>query len=225
MWVPVGRRLKVMLVDGELPDPLLQNRLQDLVGRCPHAELLRVRSLAVVKNRMPALSDPKAQEEFFLQVTKGWRPDVIIFDTRTAIFKHDTNNAEQLLTANEFLTRPRAEGFAVILAHHAGKNNTTRGRTDNDDITDLIMQLNKRPGWQPGTGLEFLLAFEKVRYGNRLEGFEAKYKDGTWQRLDHTAEVIQALLQARIDQARIDRGGCGGVRARQIQGAADWRRG
>ena len=95
--------------------------------------------------------------------------------------------------------RLRAEGFAVIMTHHAGKNGTQRGRTDNDDITDLIVQLKARDGWTPGDGLEFALGLEKVRYGDRLEGFEAKWSvAGGWERLALSDNaVVQALMEGK----------------------------
>ena len=195
---------RVLLIDGELPKPLLQKRLKTLVG--PNAKgLLRVRHLGTVGNYMPALAAPDAQEKFFQSVTKGWRPDVIVFDTRTAIFKHDTNDQGQLLTVNEFLIRLRSEGFAIILAHHAGKNGTQRGRTDNDDITDLILQLNQVKGWTPGDGLAFDLSFEKIRHGDKLQGFEAAFRDGQWERVEEkvakenplTAEVLGLHLKGK----------------------------
>lgn len=187
---------RVLLVDGELPERLLQSRLRDLVGTGTSG-LFRVRSLAQAKNHhMPALATEAAQTEFCQHLT-AWRPDVIIFDTRTAVFKHDTNEAGQLLAVNEFLMRLRAEGFAIILTHHAGKNGTQRGRTDNDDITDLIVKLKQRKGWVPGSGLEFTLAFEKVRYGDRLEGFDASWSpDGGWKELhDRDAEAVNELMK------------------------------
>lgn len=98
---------RVLLVDGELPSRLLQSRLRRLVGSSANGRL-RVRSLKKVKNRMPALVSAVEQQKFFAGL-KMWRPDVIVFDTRTAIFKHDTNNAEQLMSVNEFLMQLRAE--------------------------------------------------------------------------------------------------------------------
>jgi hypothetical protein len=187
---------RVLLVDGELPKRLLQSRLRSLVGK-QTGGLFRVRSLAKVKNGyMPALADRGVQEQF-VAALKGWRPNVIIFDTRTAIFQHDTNDAEQLMLVNQFLIRLRAEGYTVILTHHAGKNGSQRGRTDNDDPLDLIIQLNKRDGWTPGAGLEFSLAFEKVRYGDRLEGFDARYTtESGWERLEPSENrIVQALLE------------------------------
>jgi len=168
---------RVLLVDGELPKRLLQSRLRSLVGK-QTGGLFRVRSLAKVKNGyMPALADRGVQEQF-VAALKGWRPSVIIFDTRTAIFQHDTNDAEQLMLVNQFLIRLRAEGYTVILTHHAGKNGSQRGRTDNDDPLDLIIQLNKRDGWTP-------------------EGFDARYTaESGWERLEPSENrIVQSLLE------------------------------
>jgi putative DNA primase/helicase len=128
---------------------------------------------------------------------RAWRPDVIIFDTKSSVFKHDTNDQQQLLVVNEFLIQLRAQGYAVILTHHAGKNGSQRGRTDNDDILDLVIQLKARDGWSPGDGLEFALEFEKNRYGDKLECFDAKWsREKGWERLvDRDSEVVGLALK------------------------------
>ena len=193
---------RVLLVDGELPARLLQKRLKQFVGPMP-SNMLRVRSLKKVKNRMPALASP-AEQHKFMQGLKSWRPDVIIFDTRTAVFKHDTNNAEQLMVVNEFLMQLRAEGYAVILTHHAGKNNKQRGRTDNDDPLDLSIQLNKVANAGGGC-VEFEVAFEKVRYGDKLEGFDAKWTPAAgWERNTRDAQIVGLLLKGKAYREIID---------------------
>lgn len=108
------------------------------------------------------------------------------------------------MVVNEFLMRLRAEGYLVILAHHAGKNGTQRGRTDNDDPLDLAIQLNALKGFDPGCGaLGFELAFEKVRYGDRLKPFAATYSIGTgWQLVERAADKATADREAKIPEAR-----------------------
>jgi hypothetical protein len=185
---------KVLLVDGELPERLLQQRLKSLVGPGTKGNF-RVRSLAQVpEGYMAPLAGRDQQKEFLAQLN-AWTPDVIIFDTKTAIFKHDTNAQDQLLAVNEFLIRLRSLGRTVLTVHHAGKNGTQRGRTDNDDIADLIVKLSARRDWAPGMGLEFSLDFEKVRYGDKLEGFDAAWdpKEG-WHRLENVDKEIVGLL-------------------------------
>ena len=187
---------RVLLVDGELPSRLLQSRLKSLVGAGTGGNF-RVRSLAqTADGYMPPLADPKQQAEF-IEMMKTWDPQVIIFDTKTAIFKHDTNEQAALLAVNEFFIKLRTKGKTVITLHHAGKNGTQRGRTDNDDITDLIIKLSARRDWAPGMGLEFSLDFEKVRYGDRLEGFDAKWStEKGWEKVENVdKEIVGALLR------------------------------
>jgi transposase len=185
---------RVLLVDGELPKKLLQTRLKDLVGPLP-AGYLRVRGLSKTKDSYMAPLADKDEQTKFLARLKAWKPDVIVFDTKTAVFKHDTNDQPQLLAVNEFLMKLRAEGFAVITTHHEGKNGSQRGRTDNDDITDLIIRLAAPKDWTPGDGMQFNLGFEKVRYGDRLEGFGAKWtKASGWEFLETDANLVLGLL-------------------------------
>jgi hypothetical protein len=191
---------RVLLVDGELPAGLLQERLKKQVGDTAPGSLM-VRSIARLPgHRMPPLSHTEEQK-LFLEYVERSRPDVIIFDTRTAVFKHDTNDQGQLLAVNDFLIQLRSYGFCVLITHHAGKNGTQRGRTDNDDDLDLIMKLDKREGWEPGMGLEFKLAFEKIRYGDRLQPFDARLdRLSGWQLIGKGSineRVVKALMAGR----------------------------
>jgi putative DNA primase/helicase len=187
---------RVLLVDGEMPKALLQSRLNNLVGPVPTG-LLRVRSLSQTPMSYMAPMSTKTEQVAFMNRLRAWRPDVIIFDTKSSVFKHDTNDQQQLLVVNEFLIQLRAQGYAVILTHHAGKNGSQRGRTDNDDILDLVIQLKARDGWSPGDGLEFALEFEKNRYGDKLECFDAKWsREKGWERLvDRDSEVVGLALK------------------------------
>jgi hypothetical protein len=145
--------LKVLLVDGELPSVQLQERLREFAGDS-YDGLLRILSPELMRNSkaFPILSRPEDQEKFIRRV-EAFGPDVIVFDTLSSCFKMDTNDADQWTIVNDFLRRLRFMGHCVLLVHHAGKNNTQRGRTDGDDNLDVSIQLQPRQGWQPGDGL------------------------------------------------------------------------
>ena len=92
---------RVLLVDGELPKALLQQRLNSLVGPVAPG-LLRVRGLAQTKRSyMAPLAHPPEQDAFMARLS-SWRPDVIVFDTKTAVFKHNrtTNRSSWRLTSS-----------------------------------------------------------------------------------------------------------------------------
>ncbi len=152
------------------------------------------------------------------------RPDVIIFDTRTAVFGYDTNDTSQTQSVNQFLTSLRRAGFAVIVTHHAGKNGTQRGRTDGDDPLDLIIKLSPREGWKPGDGLQFKLDYEKVRRGDRLESLEAQYVNGTWANVknDFYEKVLSRLYEGNgeatiADELKTSRAKVRGVKVLAIE--------
>jgi len=64
------------------------------------------------------------------------------------------------------------------------------------DLSGIAELQGIRPS---GDGLEFALGFEKVRYGDRLEGFEAKWSAaGGWERLALSDNaVVQALMEGK----------------------------
>jgi len=163
---------RVLLVDGELPAEQLQQRIREQVG--PTEGLLRIISPErLPHNTLPALSDKAAQDWLLSQIAMT-EPDVIVFDTLTACFRFDTNDPDSWLAVNQFLIRLRMQGLCVLLAHHAGKNGTQRGRTDAEDNCDLVVKLEAPQGWQPGDGADFHVQYDKVRAGDRLTPFRAK---------------------------------------------------
>lgn len=197
-----NQRAEVVLVDGELPLIQLQERLREFTGS-NYDGRLRILSpeLLPAGNGFPILSKPEDQERFIGQI--GASPKVIVFDTLSSIFKFDTNDADQWTVVNDFLRRLRFAGHCVILVHHAGKNNTQRGRTDGDDHLDVSIQLHPRANWQPGNGLQFEWKYEKVRHGAYLPGFEAAYDKGWAVVEDDRAAEVMALAKDGKTQREI----------------------
>jgi hypothetical protein len=163
---------RVLLVDGELPTEQLQERIRQQIGDTKG--LLRVISPERLPGHtLPALSTLSAQDWLFSQIDKV-RPDIIVFDTLTACFRFDTNDADNWLNVNQFLIRLRMMGQCVLITHHPGKSGSQRGRTDAEDNADLVVKLNAPDGWMPGDGAHFKVIYDKVRAGDRLAPFEAK---------------------------------------------------
>lgn len=188
---------KVLIADGELPDIQLQERVIKLIGNS--GGLLKLMSPdRMPKHIFPSLSDPGWQAEF-LKRAEELKPDVIVFDTLTACFRFDTNDADVWLLVNQFFIALRIKGYCVIVVHHAGKSGSQRGRTDGDDNLDLSIKLDAPKGWAPGDGLEIIVSYEKVRAGGDLPGFQAKYDNdsGKWNtEVDEEGnEVVRMLLQ------------------------------
>jgi hypothetical protein len=196
--------LRVVLVDGELPKSQLQERLREFTGD-EYGGRLKIISPELMKNEkaFPVLSVPDQQEKFFRQI-EAFEPQVIVFDTLSSIFRFDTNDTNDWGSVNDFLRRLRFAGYCVLIVHHAGKNNTQRGRTDGDDHLDVAIQLEKRSNWTPGDGLQFEWKYEKVRHGAWLAGFEAGYdkKTQSWALLedDRTARVMEMAAKGETER-------------------------
>lgn len=215
---------RVLLVDGELPSHLLQARLKKHVGQLP-AGSLQLRAVATLKShRLPSLARTDVQQRFLADLAKCERPDVIVFDTRTACFKYDTNDQPSIQSVNDFLIGLRSQGYTVILVHHAGKNGTARGRTDNDDDTDLVIKLDAVEGWHHGRGLAVAVSYEKVRYGDQLEPFEARLDKPTGKWLmyapgellrEQVVDLLKAGMGVKAIAARLK------VRDSRVSAAAE----
>ncbi|HKV79542.1 MAG TPA: AAA family ATPase [Candidatus Sulfotelmatobacter sp.] len=194
---------RTLLVDAELPAVQLQERLREFTG-APKG-MLRILSPELMPNpkQFPVLSDPPQQAAFLDQIEE-FGPSVIIFDTLTRVFKFDSNDADAWIAVNDFLLDLRFRGYCVVLIHHAGKNGTQRGLTMGDDNLDVAIQLDKRYGWLPGDGLQFVWKYEKVRHGGHLPEFEAEYNTDTrtWEmgQDDRTAEVIEMASKGKTQR-------------------------
>ena len=193
----------VLLVDGELPAAQIQERLREFVGEDKGGEL-RIWSpeFAAFPNFGEWVYTGK-QLHPLDRALKHLAPRVIIFDTLTRCFRFDTNDQAACLQVNDSLVALRQKGICTIVVHHAGKNQTQRGRTDLDDNLDVSVKLDKPYAWQPGDGLAFKWSYEKVRHGGRLLDFEAEYQGGLWRLTndDREAEVIEMHRGGRSTRA------------------------
>jgi AAA domain len=194
--------LRCLLVDAELPKVQLQERLQEFTGESRGK--LKIISPELMRNpkEFPVLSKESDQRRFLRHI-ETFRPDVIVFDTLTRIFKFDTNDPDAWTVVNDFLLDLRFRGYCTLLIHHAGKNNTQRGLTMGDDNLDISAQLEAPYGWAPGDGLAFKWVYTKTRHGGNLPGFEAKYVDGKWSVSDDELMEVVKLAKSGLKQRAI----------------------
>jgi putative DNA primase/helicase len=193
--------MKVLHCDGELPESLLQKRMDSQISNPERIVLMHAGSLP--NQSFPKLSEPQWQSEFIKRI-EVLQPDVIVFDTLTACFRFDTNDNKLWDAVNQFYITLRRKGYCVIVIHHAGKNGTQRGITNGDDNLDLSIKLNAASGWAPGDGCKFNLTYEKVREGDgKLVEFSALLDEqGKWVIADPAEdpeykEVIDLYMQGK----------------------------
>jgi len=166
--------LRVLLMDGELPEAQLHERLHEFSGASQGGLKILAPDLMPNPKEFPALSVFEDQRRFLKEI-ETFKPDVIIFDTLKRCFRFDTNDPDAWLLVNDFLVELRSLGICTVIAHHEGKNGTARGLTDGDDNLDVSIQLTKPYGHVPGEDLAFKWNYSKVRHGGHLPEFEARY--------------------------------------------------
>jgi len=162
------RARRVLYVDGELPKAQLQERVRDLVAP-EHRHNLRLFSPEMLK-KPQGLNFLEDRDFSALQRVIGeHRTEVIFLDSQSTVMQGEAIKYDFQERHQTRMTALRLMGLTVIELHHVGKNGLQRGLSKNDDILDVQMHLKKVDGWEPGDGLLFEVAYDKVRHAAALD--------------------------------------------------------
>jgi len=171
---PVNRKCRSLLIDGEMPMQLLQQRLRLLnanklsyFGILPSEPLylagcpLNIHELAHQERIMHLLDHLDGKKQ---------RPDVLVFDNLSSLARgYDENSNTDLDGLLEFFVALRHIGYSVVVVHHAGKSGRQRGASRREDFMDTIIKLSQND--EVSSDTSFTLSFEKTR-GARPEPAE-----------------------------------------------------
>jgi len=201
---PNARR--VLLIDGEMPEAALQERLASIVASAPNVEFDpdNIRILAgdlIEGGGLGNLASPDVQAELdpFLDGVA-----LLVLDnlsSLTAVVRD--NDAESWGPIQEWLLRLRRRDISVLIVHHAGKGGQQRGTSRREDVLDTSISLRRPADYSPTEGAKFEIHLEKVRgvYGDAAKPFEAKLetRDGiavwsTRELEDANRARVEALL-------------------------------
>lgn len=180
----VGAR-RVLLIDGEMPGVLLQERLARVVGRSgftpPEPLFLRIAASDLVRDGLPDLADP-ASQQFYADVIAD--ADLVIVDNLSTLCRGlKENEADSWTPVQNWLLAQRRAGKSVLVIHHGGKSGAQRGTSRKEDVLDTVIALRKPPDYQADQGARFEIHFEKARgfYGPEAEPFEVRLAGDAWQ--------------------------------------------
>ena len=180
---PIPRR--VVYIDGEMPAAELQSRYNAIVSTSqskPDREAFSLLSSALQRDGLPDLSKLETQQ-FYEPYIEAC--DLIVVDNiSTVAFGLKENDADAWTPVQIWALQQRARGRSVLFVHHAGKSGGQRGTSRKEDILDTVINL-KRPLAHSGSeGACFEVHFEKNRgfYGAETEPFQARLKDGLWEK-------------------------------------------
>ena len=176
---------RVLLLDGEMPGAVLQQRLDRVVKASGHtpplADYLQIAASDLTRDGLPDLADPAAQERYADIIGDA---DLIVVDNLSTLCRGlKENEADSWTPVQNWLLAQRRQGKSVLVIHHGGKSGAQRGTSRKEDVLDTVIGLRKPPDYKPEQGARFEIHFEKHRgfWGAEAEPFEVQLIGDQWQ--------------------------------------------
>ena len=208
---------RVLLIDGEMPATVLQERFDAAVAQVMNPSFAReyvsILAADTFRDGLPDLSSAEGQEQLAPHL-EGF--DLIVLDNLSTLCRFGKeNDAESWGPVQGWALQQRRAGRSVLFIHHAGKGGDQRGTSRREDVLDTVMRLRLPDDYEASQGARFILEYTKARglLGDDAEPFEAWLRDGAWTMRDATCardERIIALAGEGLKQRDIaSEMGCG----------------
>ena len=188
---------KVLVIDGEMPGQVLQERLAKLAEGAegePAPDYLSFVPMDMQERGLD-LALPEHQDELEPLLADV---SVIVLDNISTLTRGGKENeGESWLPVQEWALGQRRKGRSVIFIHHAGKGGQQRGTSRREDVLDTVISLRMPQDHEPDQGARFEVHFEKNRgfYGDDAKPFEAAFDARGWRTRD-IADVDMARIIA-----------------------------
>jgi predicted ATP-dependent serine protease len=157
---------KCIYFDGEMGEQQLvarMNLIESTADTSLTSKNLKIVSYEHTGGQMWNLSHHEHQN-LYDREARGF--DLIVIDNLLTcsrnINKYD-DDFEQWERTKAWMLRKRAEGVAVLLLHHAGKNGTQLGTSQRENILDTVIELVPSPHSRPENGTAVEWRFTKAR--------------------------------------------------------------
>lgn len=207
---------KVLLLDGEMPGPALQERFAEIVAssnsKPPDDTYLRIVTPDLQTGAMPDLGTIAGQMSVDAAVQDA---ELIIVDNLSSLVRSGgrENDAESWLAVAEWALTQRQQGRSVLFIHHSGKNGQQRGTSKREDLLDVVISLKRPADYEPSQGARFEIHFEKARHlsGDEVEPIEATLSTDAsgkhtwaWRKVTETTfDKIVDLLNEGLTRAEV----------------------
>ncbi len=190
---------KVLILDGEMPAVVLQERLAAIVAKSelapPTSDHVRILASDLTEFGLPDISTEKGQAAIEPHIGDA---ELIVVDNLSTLARSGKENeADSWSMMQHWALKLRREGRSVLFVHHAGKGGEQRGTSKREDIMDTVVKLSRPPDYKPAEGARFIVEFTKSRgfSGPEAEPFEAQLRDGEWSMKSvedvRTAQILQ----------------------------------
>jgi len=175
---------RVLLVDGEMPAPALQERMAAIIastGMEPPENGLHLITPDLQSGAMPDLAEADGQKAIS-DIAEALQAELIIVDNLSCLVRGNgrENDAESWVSVSEWALLQRQRGRSVLFIHHSGKNGQQRGTSKREDLLDVVISLRRPADYDPASGACFEVHFEKARHlsGDDVNPIEAKLITG-----------------------------------------------
>jgi AAA domain len=168
------RPLRVLIVDGELPDAQIQERWRVLFP--PGAHVRAITLDQQYPGAIPSLATPPGQQ-WLESVLKN--DEVLILDSLASLAWFEKNDEEAWDSLLAWLMRLRSRGLCIVLLQQAGKAGLQRAHSRGDDFLDVQIKLTSDEEERDFMKCE--LTYEKFRgprHGVRALNIECR--QGKW---------------------------------------------
>ena len=208
---------RVLLVDGEMPAPALQERLTAIIasnGVEPEPGFLSIITPDLQKGAMPDLSTHEGQDAIS-EVAERVKAELIVVDNLSCLVRGGgrENDAESWVSVSEWALMQRQAGRSVLFIHHSGKNGQQRGTSKREDLLDVVISLRRPPDYDPASGACFEIHYEKARHlsGKDMDPIEAQLtvdsrglSTWAWRTVsDSTYDRVVSLANEGLSQSEI----------------------
>ena len=199
-WRP-ARRVRVLLIDGELPGVELQRRFASLVAAygAEPGDYLRVVVADDLPHGLPSLTSPPGQK--IVEDLLGDAELLILDNVSTLLPSADENDSAAWQPAQDFLLHLRRQGVSTCLLHHSNKTGGQRGTSRREDVVDAVLALKTPEDADESDGSRFTVVFEKHRgfHGKDALPFVAELDGVRWRR--SAPEETRLAIVSRLNKA------------------------
>jgi putative DNA primase/helicase len=171
---------RVLYVDGEMPQQLLQERARTMIEgsnvRPPAPDFFRLLSL---DRQELGVSINLARREHQVEIEKLLDTGVefVVFDNiSTLVNGGPENDAASWDDMQQWLLQLRRRGITVLLIHHSGRGENARGTSKREDVLDTVIKLLRPEDYEMDEGARFEVHLTKARgiTGEDALPFEAR---------------------------------------------------
>ena len=168
-------RVRVLYVEGELPNAQFQERWRNIVGDTDGYAFLC--TLDDQPNGFSSLASAEGQARIEATLAelkaKGTPIQVLFLDSISTLFNVAANEEETWALIQKWLMRLRSSGITICFTHHAGKTGLSRSHSKSEDMLDLSIKLSVPENNDPSL-LHCTLEVDKARAGLSLRPFDFK---------------------------------------------------